>query len=438
LREAVAVSNKWWLQPTVVANINADIAAAIASDYPSGGAPSLAAATAYENDMNQSGSAVAMDLAAGPTANGAYVRYAMNFTQLKATYTISATSGGPLNVDGWLNMNIVGRGTANTTIVGDGNTNAFQQDNGVATGANSLYLQDMTFRDFVNNDLGSVISGYGNATTTLDNVNFTTNATSEDGTVFFEGTLNVTGGTFVNNIARNGAALYTDYPSSVLTVTGTEFSGNSADSGYGGAISVRNTNFTIANSSFDHNFAGNYTDGSAIIVRDSNGTVTNTTLFQNVSTEYGALAAYNSTVALLNDTIVGNSGITGSAGILAANGSSVTMGSSLLLDNMTAGAQANCSTFANVGNFTSLGGNIVSKGMAGGCRFGAHDKFVTSYKLGKYGFHGGMAQTLPLVAKSVGTGFAPRSTCTTADARGVSRGTTGTCDAGAYQVTKKK
>ena len=113
------------------------------------------------------------------------------------------------------------------------------------------------------------------------------------------------------------------------------------------------------------------------------------------------------------------------------------MGSTILLNNVTAGAQANCSTFANPLVFTSLGGNVVSKGMAGGCRFGAHDKFVTSCKLGKYGFHGGLAQTLPSVAKSVGTAFAPRATCLAKDARGVSRGTTGTCDAGAYQVTKK-
>ena len=436
LRETVAVSNRWYLQPTIVANINSDIADAIANDVANNGMTEEDA-TAFENNMGNGSSAVSLDLAAGPVANGGYSRYAVNFTQLKATYTISSAAGGPISTNGEISLNIVGRGTSNTTIVGDGNTNAFYTDNGTAA-INSLYLQDMTFKDFTYAGRGSVIEAYGNATTTLVNVSFKDNETtnSSSGTIYSGATLNVTGGSFINNIASNGGAIYVNN-GNALNITGVEFSGNSADNGYGGAVYVYGTDFAIANSSFDHNFVNNYSDGSAFEIQQSTGTVYNTTVFQNSATEYGAIAIYSSTVAFLNDTIVGNHAILGAAGLQLSADDTITMGSTLLLDNMTAGAQANCSTFAHPLVFTSLGGNIVSKGMAGGCRFGSHDKFVTSYKLGKYGFHGGMTQTIPLVAKSVGTAFAPRATCQTKDARGVSRGTTGTCDAGAYQVTKK-
>ena len=440
LREAVAVSNKWWLQPAVVANINADIATAVAYDQTvAGGSMSYADAWTRENNMDLGYSTVSQDLNAGAVANGGYNRYALNFTQLKATYTISDASGGAITTSGDINLNIVGRGANNTVIVGDGNTDAFNADNGNSAGPNSLYLQDMTFKDFTYNQDGSVIQDYGNATLTLVNVSFKNNETTNgtlNGTIYSEGTLNITGGSFINNITGDGGAIYV-YNGGAVNITGVQFSGNTADFCAGGAVYIYNTPFAVASSSFDHNFANDYCDGSAIYVQNSTGTINNTTVYQNSATEYGAVAIYNSTAAFLNDTIVGNQAITGAAGLQFDGNDTITMGSTILLNNVTAGAQANCSTFAHPLVFTSLGGNVVSKGMAGGCRFGAHDKFVTSYKLGKYGFHGGLAQTLPLVAKSVGTAFAPRATCLAKDARGVSRGTTGTCDAGAYQVTKK-
>jgi predicted outer membrane repeat protein len=380
-----------------------------------------------------------MDLAAGPTANGGYNRYALNFTQLKATYTISDASGGAITTSGDINLNIVGRGANNTVIVGDGNTGAFYANNGNSAGPNSLYLQDMTFKDFTYNQEGSVIQDHGNATLTLVNVSFNNNETTNgrlSGTIYSEGTLNITSGSFINNIAGDGGAIYVNNGDAV-NITGVQFSGNTADSCDGGAVYISNTPFAVASSSFDHNFANDYCDGSAIYVQNSTGTINNTTVYQNSATEFGAVAIWTSTATLLNDTIVGNQAITGAAGLQFDSADTITMGSTILLNNVTAGAQANCSTFAHPLVFTSLGGNVVSKGMAGGCRFGAHDKFVTSYKLGKYGFYGGLAQTLPLVANSVGTAFAPRATCLAKDARGVSRGTTGTCDAGAYQVTKK-
>lgn len=122
----------------------------------------------------------------------------------------------------------------------------------------------------------------------------------------------------------------------------------------------------------------------------------------------------------------------------ADSGTSNTVdGASLFVNNTTAGMQNACTTFSYWPQFVSAGGNVVQAGPSSGCIFGSQDKVVKSFKLGSYGFHGGMAQTIPHVAKSVGTAFAPRATCEAKDARGVSRGTTGTCDAGAYQVTKK-
>ncbi len=452
LRETVAtslVSQTWFFQSVAKAAIAGDLAEtygclmgnttdyACADDGYTVGSMSAADAQYATYDLTNPNSEVVADLTAGPSVWGAYSRVVINFTQLKATYTISQSSGGAINTDLDTNLNIVGRGTGNTVITGDGNTNAFVQDYGTGN-PNSLYLQDMTFKDFTYAGIGSVIEASGNATTTLVNVSFKDNETTNgsNGTVFSGGTLNVTGGSFINNITGNGGAIYM-YNGDALNITGVEFSGNSADNGPGGAMYVNNTPFAIANSSFDHNFANANDDGAAFALGGSTGTIYNTTVFQNSATAYAAISIWGSTVTLLNDTIVGNQAIHGAAGLQLNSSDTITMGSTLLLDNMTAGAQANCSTFAFPLVFTSLGGNIVSKGMAGGCRFGSHDKFVTSYKLGKYGFHGGMAPTIPLVAKSVGTAFAPRATCQTKDARGVSRGTTGTCDAGAYQVTKK-
>jgi predicted outer membrane repeat protein len=450
LRETVAtslVSHNWFFQSVAKAAIAGDLAEtygclmgnttdyACAGDGYTVGSMSAADAQYATYDLTNSNSEVVADFNAGPSKWGAYSRVVINFTQLKATYTISQSSGGPINTDTSTNLNIVGRGTGNTVITGDGDTNAFEQDNGTGN-PNSLYLQDITFRDFVNNSSGLVLFAAGNATTTLQNVVFIDNSSTAQGTVYSEGTLNVTGGYFDNNSTARGGAIYVTNGDGV-TITGVQFSGNTADNGNGGAVYIHATSFAVSNSSFDHNFASSYYDGSALYLPQSNGSIHNTTVVENSSTGDGAIYNENSTVELLNDTIVGNQAIGGAAGLQVSGESSVTMGSTLLLSNTTAGAQANCSTFAHPGIFTSLGGNVVTKGMAGGCRFGSHDKMVSNYALGMLGFHGGSVQTIPLVAKSVGTAFAPRATCLTKDARGVSRGTTGTCDAGAYQVTKK-
>lgn len=450
LRETVATSlvgNTWFFQKVPKGKIEGDLAETYgclmgdtvtytcAADGYTIGSMTAADAQHATYDLTNASSEVVSDLSAGPSQWGAYSRVVINFTQLKATYTIRASSGGPITTDAATNLNIVGRGTGNTVITGDGNTNAFVQDNGTGN-PNSLYLQDITFRDFVDTHDGSVIYATGNATTTLRNVIFVDNSSTRYGTVYSNGTLNVTGGYFDNNSAARGGAIYARGGNGV-TITGVRFSGNTADSGDGGAVYIRDTGFLVSNSSFDDNFANNYSDGSALYVDEATGSIHNTTVVHNSSTEYGAIAIFGSTVELLNDTIVGNQALGGAAGLQLNSNDTVTMGSTLLLSNTTAGAQANCSTFASPNVFTSLGGNVVTKGTAGGCRFGSHDKMVSKYALGKLGFNGGSVQTVPLIAKSVGTAFAPRATCLATDARGVSRGHTGTCDAGAYQVTKK-
>ncbi len=444
LRETVWVSQLWWLQPSVVAAFNTDIAASIAYDQTNaGGNATLQEATAYENDMNQNGSTISRDIGAGPGgdlvnsgANPAYSRYVLNFTQLKATYTISASSGGGLFSNGDINLNVVGRGVNNTTIVGDGNTSFLYQDNGNASGPNSVSLQDITFKNFNYDGQGAVLWASGNATTNLNNVNFSRNIGTSSGIVYSTATVNVTGGSFVKNADNSGGAIYS---TGSLTVKGTQFSGNNAEDNNGGAIYFSGNDLTVSNSSFDRNVSSNTDRGGAIYTEGSTTTLTNDTFLGNSAGSGGAVDANDGTVAVLNSTFVGNTANYGGGGILAESGNgNVTVGSSIFANNtLFGGIQNFCSTWGNAARFVSLGGNVVQDGTGSTCVLGSHDKFVKSFKLGAYGFHGGKAQTIPLVAKSAGTAFAPRATCATKDARGVSRGTTGTCDAGSYQVTKK-
>lgn len=442
LREAVDVSNRWELQPTVIANINSDIAAAVAYDQTNaGGNATYNEAWAFENNMSNSSSTVSQDLAAGPVANGGYARYVINFTQLKSTYTLSSDAGVIyLNTD--LNINIVGRGVNNTVITSDGgNSSAFEQDNANSGALSTLYLQDMTITGFTSSGEGSVVWAGNNATTTLQNVNLVANYAQGNGTIYSQGTVNLNGGRYIKNVADNGGVVAMS--GGTLNVNGGEFSGNNADGCDGGAIYGNGgTSITVLNSSFDHNSAADYCDGGAIGVWNSGDmTVTNSTFNSNFASEYGGAIYTSYTNSMItNDTFVLNRSVF-QGGALQVNGNSGTtymsVGSSLFVNNTSGGLMNHCSTFARWRTMTSLGGNVLTTGTAPGCVFGSHDKFVNSIKLGAYGFHGGLSQTFPIVAKSAATSFAPRATCAANDARGVSRGTTGTCDAGAYQVTKK-
>ena len=446
---SLASQYSFFFQAAPMAAINADLAefygcetgdpaftTCVADGYNVGTA-SDATATYDTYDLTNSNSEASLDINAGPAAWGAYTRYAVNFNQLKAVYTISESSGGTIGFDGGSNVNLAGRGVNNTVFVGDGNTCAIIEPAQSGSDIDTLNVQDMSFKNFTcNNDGAALWAGQG-STVSLKNVSFVNNNTNDAyGAIYNLGALTITGGRFVNNVAYRGGAIYSN--SGSLSIDGSEFSGNVADYSSGGAIYVRN-DFTITNSSFDHNLASDYGDGGAVFVQSGNGSITNSTFFANVATEYGgAVNQYGGGLSMMNDTFVGNRSVDGGAAIVADSGTGNTVvGSSLFVNNTTAGMQNACTTFSYWPYFVSAGGNVVQAGPGSGCIFGSHDKVVNSFKLGAYGFHGGMAQTIPLVAKSVGTAFAPRATCQAKDARGVSRGTTGTCDAGAYQVTKK-
>jgi predicted outer membrane repeat protein len=450
LRETVALSlvnNTWWMQSAVEAAIAGDLAEAYACDMgndtsdnctAAGYSVGTATAAQAQNDvysLTNSQSVAVADLSAGPSAWSAYTRYAINFTQLKATYTISNSSGGAIPTDSDTNLVIAGRGANNTVIVGNGDTGAFSQNNGSPSGANALTLSDMTFKNFYNSSSGSVLYAAGNASTTLSNVSFSRNIGGDYGTVYSTGTLTITGGNFIKNDSDYGGAIYSD---GTATVTGTEFSGNAATRD-GGAIYFGGNTLTVSSSSFDHNVSEDTDYGGAIYVDGNTANLTNDTFWANSAGDGGAVYFDNGTNSVLNSTFVANMANYGGGAIYAYAGTgNVSVGSSLFANNQTYGGIQNaCSTYHYIDFFVSLGGNVIQDGTAGSCAFGSADKYVKSLKLGAYGFHGGMAQTIPLVAKSAGTAFAPRATCQAKDARGVSRGTTGTCDAGAYQVTKK-
>ena len=275
-------------------------------------------------------------------------------------------------------------------------------------------------------DLGNQFSGSaGGGTVTVSYSTFSGNSTTGFGGAMALGSasvLTVTDSIFSNNSAlpgpnapeaTEGGAIFVDSGNAVIaaviaTVTRSTFSGNSANAGgaitfYGYGSTLKVTNST---------FSGNSVDffGSGAI---------------NVS--------YGGSATLINSTLAGNFGLEG-AGIEAGPQGSAALKNTILANGPTGG---NC--VAENGTITSQDHNIADDATCDAFLTQPGDLPNTPAGLDPSGLqnNGGPTKTIAILYNSKAIdAIAPSTDCTVAtDQRGISRPQGLSCDIGAYELT---
>jgi predicted outer membrane repeat protein len=292
--------------------------------------------------------------------------------------TISLTSG---IVEFYVGVTIEGQGARSTVIDANG-------DSGILVTGYPLVVSGVTFED-------GRVSGSG-------------------GAIYSHSSLTLTDDAFIDNSAGSGGAVSVEGPGTVaepMTIDRALFEGNSAADG--GALSTYSTGTVrISDSTFADNSATG--DGGGFEVSTSTP---------------------NTTIALLNDTMVGNSAPPGQ-GSLWRTGSNqtTTYQNSVFVGNGSAGTENICDEGGG-GNNISLGHNVldVSDSVCGLTAAGDRTN-VTTTNLSTLANHGGPTDTyLPEPGSSL-IGAGSTSGCPLLDQRGLSRPAGSACDIGAVEV----
>ena len=300
---------------------------------------------------------------------------------------------------------------------------------------------------------------------TFSNGNATGTGLQAGGAILNGGNLTLDHDVFTNNQAPFGGAVMQERCSSAgspalpcvaasLTVTNSQFSGNSA-SNSGGAINLQSDTVNVSNSTFTGNSAGSggaiYLFGNSTFT--TSGTITSSTFSGNTATfEGGAIAVVNlqggsatitnntfnanqatgstgaggaiwigSPTTLTNNTIAGNSAASG-GGI--DNGATLTMQDSLLANN--SGGNCAGSSFSGANNLQF--GDSTCNGVS-----------VGDPHLGALANNGGPTQTMALNSGSAAVDAGDNATCAKTDQRGTARidgdgNGSVVCDIGAYEA----
>jgi len=298
---------------------------------------------------------------------------------------------------------------------------------------------------------------------TFSNGNATGTGLQAGGAILNAGNLTLDHDVFTNNQAPFGGAVMQERCSSAgspalpcvaasLTVTNSQFSGNSA-SNSGGAINLQSDTVNMSNSTFTGNsantggaillyanstfttsgtitastFNGNTAtyNGGAILVTNLQGgsaTITNSTFNANQAVHFGNGGALliGATTTLTNDTIAGNSALNGGGVYVVAT---LTMQDTLLGNN-------GGSCFGN--SFSGTNNLQFNDSSCAGVPVG-------DPKLGPLANNGGPTQTMALGAGSAAVDAGDNATCAKTDQRGIARidgdgNGSVVCDIGAYEA----
>jgi hypothetical protein len=186
-----------------------------------------------------------------------------------------------------------------------------------------------------------------------------------------QGTLTITSSLFQDNVARggggDGGAI--NQPSGTLTVSDSQFTGNTADAT--GAIAFFGTTATVTGSTFNGNQAGD--TGAVSLIDSQSATLTNDTFTGNSTPgDGGALnVQISGTATLLNDTITGNTAGGNGGGLVTFphgfGGQKVVLQNTIIALN-TAATGPDVSTNGN--SVTDHGGNFIGI-LTGATGFGA-------------------------------------------------------------------
>lgn len=256
----------------------------------------------------------------------------IDFEMSPACSLITLTSG---DIEYTQNLTIDGPGASTLAVSGNNESPIFVGDGASETTVSGLTLEDakgaisaggsltVTDANFSDNSesAGGAISFNGNGTFTVTGSTFTHNASTDSGgaieeqgsntTTFsvtdstftdntagmgggaidnYGGTLTVTGSTFSNNSAENGGAVSidscNDLCSHAANITDSSFTGNTATSAGGGAVSGNYDQLSISGSNFSENTA-TAAGGGAIANAGIGGSVTisDTTVAHNSATD---------------------------------------------------------------------------------------------------------------------------------------------------------
>jgi hypothetical protein len=254
------------------------------------------------------------------------------------------------------NITLTGGGPGVTIVDAGGSSRVFDLDPGVVGGVTTS-ISGVTItngRDFTFGGAG-IIAGSGpvtsgdtltisNSSITNNTVNSTTSNTPGGGVQFEGGSLTITNSTISNNSSGSSKGSGVEYTAEgtaageQLTVTGTTFSGNTANASVanvtvGGALATASAGgvpITVSNDKFLNNtVVGSGTgipQGGGIFAQGGALTVTGSTFTGNSATggsnpAGGAISTVGGTAALHYNRITGNLATTASGARLAATGS---------------------------------------------------------------------------------------------------------------------
>jgi CSLREA domain-containing protein len=188
-------------------------------------------------------------------------------------------------------------------------------------------------------DGGAIAMGDG-ASTVLTNVDFINNAAVGSGGAILLSDLadvvrlNVHGGTFFQNEAGAGGAIFAWAPFDIDS--GATFNGNTA-SGVGGAIAARDA-FVVTDSAFDGNDAMN---GGAIHIEDSSADITRSTFTGNAAVVAGgaiySTSADGMTLVVISESVIDDNDALAGAGFANAAGIAAIVGTTVSRNSATGG-----------------------------------------------------------------------------------------------------
>ena len=281
------------------------------------------------------------------------------------------------------------------------------------------------------------ISSY--AAVTLNHLMVTKGYTSLDGGGIFiqHGTVTVTNSDFSGNSAERGGSIFTNF--GTLNVTDSSFHNNSAK---GGAGIFNEGTFNVTNSTFSDNASIN--SGGAIINNSYGDSCTNpptasiksSTFTGNSGVAGGAIVNSNGVMEILSSTITNNTATGNMGGGIWSYNNNTTctrVGNSIIAENVGFDLSADVTEYTYQ-RYYSLDYNLVGVADTNvdfNQEFNlAHDQTaVTNLLLGDPGDNGGSTYTIPLLPGSMALDAG--SGCPATDQRGKSR--VGACDTGAFE-----